>query len=127
LRSAWLVLALFFIATGLPAQSTGKSAEGAQKAAQASAQNSDLQTLTGCVGTTRESYTLTESDGTTHQLAGAANKLRHEVGRRVELGGKDGTRTIDSTAAGMASSAIEQRVFEVKTIKRIADTCKDTE
>ena len=45
-------------------------------------------------------YNLTESDGTVHQLSGAAKKLGPQVGHEVELGGKPGWRTLDTTSVG---------------------------
>jgi hypothetical protein len=78
----------------------------------------------GCLTLSRGQYFLTESDGTLHMLSGAANKLGPHVGHTVELTGKPGTRTEDTTSAGVASAANEYPVFEVKTVTHVADTCK---
>ena len=95
-----------------------------QDAGQAPGKTSDVPTLQGCLQNSHNTYTLTEENGTTHQLVGALNKLGHQVGRQIEVTGKPGMRTADSTLAGGASSATEQEVFEVKTVKRLADECK---
>ena len=95
-----------------------------QDAGQAAGKTSDANTLQGCLQNSRGNYALTEENGTTHQLAGAANKLGHQVGRQIEVTGKPGMRMADSTLVGAASSASEHEVFEVKTVKRIADACK---
>jgi hypothetical protein len=91
---------------------------------QSSGVSSDMKTVQGCLKTSMGRYTLTEEDGTLHYLVGAAGKLGHQVDRQVEIAGKPGMRTFDSTLVGGASSAVEQPVIEVKTVKRIADTCK---
>jgi len=96
----------------------------AQDAGQASGKTSDVTTLQGCLQNSHNTYTLTEENGTTHQLVGAANKLGHQVGRQIEVTGRPGLRMADSTLVGAASSASEQEVFEVKSVKRIADACK---
>ncbi len=80
--------------------------------------------LQGCLSYSRDRYTLTEQNGESHVLAGAAGKLGHQVGREIEVTGKVGMRMTDSTLVGGASSATEQEVFEVKTVKRVADECK---
>lgn len=86
--------------------------------------SSNLTTIQGCLKIARGQYELTESDGTLHLLSGAARKLGPHVGHEVELTGKPGTRTEDTTIAGAGSSANEFAVFEVKSVKQIADTCK---
>lgn len=96
----------------------------AQNQGQSSATSSDMTTVQGCLKSSMGRYTLTEEDGTLHYLVGASGKLGHQVDRQVEITGKPGTRTLDSTLVGGASSVIEQPVIEVKTVKRISDTCK---
>ena len=81
-------------------------------------------TIQGCLQSSLGQYTLTDKDGVVHQLSGAANKLGHQVGRQIEVTGKPGMRTIDTTNAGAGSSVVEQAVFEVKIVKQIAPTCK---
>lgn len=84
----------------------------------------DLTTIQGCLKIERSGYELIESDGTVHLLSGAARKLGPHVGHEVELTGKPGTRTEDTTMVGAGSSANEYPVLEVKSVKLIADTCK---
>ena len=84
----------------------------------------NLTTLQGCLEISRSQYELIETDGTLHLLSGAARKLGPNVGHEVELTGKPGTRTEDTTLAGAGSSAKEYPVFEVNSVKHISDTCK---
>ncbi len=105
----------------LLASSIGLQAQGA---GQTEGKTTDANTFQGCLQNSRGVYTLTEENGATHQLVGAANKLGRQVGRQIEVTGKPGIRMADSTLVGAASTASEQEVFEVKTVKRIADTCK---
>jgi len=83
----------------------------------------DQTAITGCLETSMGRYTLTEEDGTRHDLSGSGRKLKPYVGHEVELTGKKSTRTIDATAPGGPSSAIEKPIFEVKVVKSVADKC----
>ncbi len=115
----WMpALALLIFAACLQAR-----AASASEKSQNSGKDAGLTTLKGCLRSSDNEYTLTDDTGTTHGLSGAANKLGKQVGHEVELTGKPGIRTVDTTNAGTASSAAEQHVFEVKTVKPIADTC----
>ncbi len=112
-------LAFLILAVWVQAQSASQSPVNGQ----APANVPDGTTLTGCLQTSTGHYTLTEEDGTTHELSGGAKQLRHHVGHEVEITGKPGTRTVDVTQAGAASSVVEKPVFEVKSVKHIADKC----
>jgi hypothetical protein len=116
-----LTFVLPILAICLQAQSANPSSD----AKQTSGKEPDLTMLTGCLRVENNHYLLTEkSNGSTSQLSGAANKLGHQVGREIEVSGKPGIKTMDSTLAGAGSSALEQQVFEVKTVKRVADACQ---
>lgn len=119
-KTVLLAVVLSIYAVSLHAQSATPSSDAGQD----SGKSADLTTLQGCLSHSRDVYTLTEEDGTTHQLVGAIGKLGHQIGRQVEVTGKPGIRTVDSTLVGGASSATEQQVFEVKNVKRLADACK---
>ena len=118
-KTLTLRLALLTFAIGMhtPCNASSSGGNGAEKAA-------DLITITGCLRTPAGQYTLIEDDGTPHQLSGGARKLKPHVGHEVEITGKPGIRTYDTTQAGAASSAVEEKVFEVQSVKHIADTCK---
>ena len=119
----WMAaLALLMFAACLQAQSGYPQSDGGQ--APSTSKPSGLITIEGCLQSSNSQYTLTDSEGTAHLLSGAANKLGHQVGHQVELTGKPGIRSVDTTSAGTASSAAELKVFEVKTVKRVADVCK---
>ena len=87
---------------------------------------SDPITVQGCLQSSMGQYNLVYSNGAVDVLTGAAKKLRPLVGHEVEVTGKPGFRTSDSTPVGGASSVKQEAVFEVKTVKQIADTCKTT-
>jgi hypothetical protein len=118
------ILALIFLFLILIVNSQAQTAKAPSDNSQASAKTSDLPALTGCLSYKDDHYILTEEDGATHQLAGAAGKLGHHVGHEIEVTGKPGIRSVDSTLVGGASSIVEQPVFEVKTVKHIDNTCK---
>lgn len=94
----------------------------AQAAAQTSDNSSSTTTLQGCLKFEGH-YRLTDNSGVVHQLTGAANRLTHYVNRQIEVTGTPVVRTVDNTQQGQESSAREQQVFRVKTIKQIADSC----
>jgi len=105
-----LLFSLLICACSLPAQSP--------------AQKSGADGLTGCLKRVDNEFMLTDDEGTVHRLVGSDKKLSHELGHEIEVTGKPGTRTYDVTAPGGASNAIERQVFQVKTVKHIADICK---
>ena len=123
-KTLTLLLGLLLSAACLQGQSGSSVPDPGQAPAKASGKTSSLTTMEGCLQSSQGQYTLTDSDGTVHQLSGAANKLIHHVGHQVELTGKPGIRTSDTTQPGTASSAVEEAVFEVKSIKHLADKCK---
>jgi hypothetical protein len=116
-KTLMLTLLLLIPAVWLQAESASPSSDKSQN-------SSDPTTIQGCLQSSLGQYTLTDKDGTVHQLSGAANKLGHQVGHEVELTGKTGVRTVDTTSAGAGSSAAMQWVFEVKSVKLIAARCK---
>jgi hypothetical protein len=82
-----------------------------------------MTTLDGCLEYDNGVYSLIEN-GTKHRLAGSSKQLKAHVGHEVELTGKPSSRSIDNTPAGGASSVIQQYVFEVKSVRHVALTCK---
>jgi hypothetical protein len=113
-KAVLLSFALLFFAV-LPAQAANPSSK--------SSKNPDLTTLTGCLTMSEDNYILTEDDGETHQLSGAANKLGHQMRREIEVTGKPGWQAGDNTVQSGSSDVSEQEIFEVKTVKRVADSC----
>jgi hypothetical protein len=96
----------------------------AQDAGQAKGKASDLTTIEGCLQSSAGQYSLIDDTNTIHHLVGGAAKLKPHVGHQVEITGKPGVRTIDTTPLGAGSSAVVQPIFEVKSVKHIADTCQ---
>ena len=82
-----------------------------------------LTTIQGCLQSAAGHFSLTESNGTVHQLA-FSKKLTHFDGHEVQITGKPSTKTVSDTSYGAASSAEEFPIFEVKTVTQLADTCK---
>jgi hypothetical protein len=107
-------MALLISGAWLPAQAANKSKD----------KSSDVTTIAGCVHLAVGEYNLIDETDTIYHLTGGGSKLKHEVGRQVEITGKLGWRTADTTLAGAGSSAVQQQVFEVQSMKEIADTCK---
>ncbi len=99
-------------------------AEPAAPATDKSQKSADPTTMQGCLHTDQSQYVLTEADGTSHALSGSAKQLGRLVRHEVEVAGKPGTRTVETTSAGGASSVLQYPVFEVKTVKELASTCR---
>jgi hypothetical protein len=92
--------------------------------ARASAQtDSNTSTIKGCLAFTDGRYKLTDNTGKVYQLSNEANKLQKQVGHWIEVTGKPGTRTRDTSQQGVESSVKEESVFRVKTVKWVADSC----
>ena len=83
-----------------------------------------VATISGCLQKDEGLYSLIDGTGTLHRLSGASKKLSPLVGHEVELTGKPTWTTIDATPPGGASAVRQQYVFEVKTVKQLADTCQ---
>ena len=105
-----LTLVLMVSAAWLQAQDTGKT--------------SSVETIEGCLQRSAGQYTLIDDTNTIHHLVGGAKLLTHHIGHQVEITGKPGWRTLDTTPQGGASGAVTQATIEVKSVKHIADTCK---
>jgi hypothetical protein len=109
-KTVMLTVVLMVSAVWLQAQDMGKT--------------SSLETIEGCLQHSEGQYTLIDSTNTIHHLVGGAKLLTHHIGHQVEITGKPGVRTIDTTPQGAASSAVVQPILEVKSVKHVADTCK---
>ena len=116
-KKLWLTLVFSITCAWLQAESAGPASDKSQ-------QSAGLTTLQGCLHTDRSQYVLTEANGTSHALSGAAKQLGRLVRHEVEVAGKPGVRTIDTTSAGGASSVLQYAVFEVKTVKDLGPECK---
>ena len=80
-------------------------------------------TIQGCLSSATRWYYLIDNTGTKYQLSGSARKLKENAGREVAITGVDSVKTTSTTQQGAASTAQQQHVFQVKSIKRIADAC----
>jgi len=79
--------------------------------------------LEGCLSYASGQYFLIDSSGTKHELSGSTKTLKEQLGHEVQITGKPSSKTVESTTYGAASSAEVVPVFEVKSVKRIPDTC----
>ncbi len=79
--------------------------------------------MEGCLSYASGQYFLIDSGGAKLELSGSTNKLKEQIGHELQITGKPSTRTVESTSYGAASSAEVVPVFEVKSVKRIADEC----
>ena len=70
-------------------------------------------------------FLLSGNDGYVHHLTGGKN-MKQYLGHEVELYGTKSIRTIDNTPPGGASSAIEQPVFRIKTLKDLGAPCRSS-
>ena len=115
-----MIFALLLIPAGWLQAQQGNAPSDAGKT---SGKTSGLTTLEGCLQSAGGQYTLTESNGTVHQLA-YSNKMNHHTGQEVQITGKPGVKTVSDTSYGAASSAELVPIFEVKTVTQLAGTCK---
>ena len=114
MRQTWMFIVLLLIsAIWVRAQDSGQM--GGKK--------SGVTTLEGCLQSSHNRYTLTETDGTKVTLSSHANEMIHYVGQQVQVTGTPAVKTIDTTQQGLESSAKEIPVFRVQSIKHVADTC----
>lgn len=79
--------------------------------------------LSGCLQRSGVEYTLIDRDEILHHLSGGKS-MKQYLGHQVELYGENSVRTIDTTQAGVASSAKEQAVFRIKSVKDLGPNCQ---
>lgn len=113
-----LCLTLLLSIEGLPAEPAYQNAKGSKTAEG----TPGPAVLEGCLQRTHSEYTLTDKEGLLHRLSDGS-KLKQYVGHEVELSGVPSIRTIDTTTAGGASSAVEQHYVKVTNVKDLAATC----
>ena len=106
-----------------PSNSSKSDPTSASSGQSDSASASGATSVQGCLSGSSGNYTLTDKNGNTQELWGEANKLGRLVGHKVELTGTPSIKTTDSTMQGIASSAREQHVYRVKTVKDLSKTC----
>jgi hypothetical protein len=78
------------------------------------------ETVEGCLSGAAKTFVLTDDSGITYELIGDTRGLDANVGHRVRLYGNR-----DSTGGGARISASgNQRIFGVKKVKSLSDSCK---
>jgi len=82
-----------------------------------------LTTVQGCLQSAAGHFSLKQTDGTVTRLS-FSKQLTKLVGHEVKITGKPSVRTVSETSYGVASSAEELPIFDVKTVTNVADTCK---
>ncbi len=121
MRNPVLLTILFLASAGL---ATAQSASTpSPNNSQASSLPPGMSALTGCLQEKIGTYILVDEENTAHELSGSYGKLRHQVGHQIEVVGKPGIRNVDTTAPGGASGVIEKPIFQVKSVKQLADKC----
>ena len=118
-RTWMLVLGLLLAAACLQAQQGNSSPDEGKPSPPPG-----MSTLQGCLDYDNGVYSLLGDDGVIYRLAGSGKLLKGHVGHEVEVTGKPSSRTVDNTPPGGASSVIQQYVFEVKSLRHVALTCK---
>jgi len=82
----------------------------------------DEQLFKGCIGGTKDNYTLTAQDGTTYRLHSDKDITEH-VGQSVELRGTVKPEGADKSA--QAGTAPQQKEIDVADIKTVAKSCSE--
>jgi hypothetical protein len=83
-----------------------------------------LVSIEGCLKMSVTEYVIIdENTGTQHNLIGNTAKLKHYVGRRVQIIGEPTIKAFDTTEAGIASSAVEVPAIRVQSGRQIGGKC----
>ncbi len=83
-----------------------------------------LVSVEGCLKMSVTEYVIIdENTGTQHNLIGDTAKLKHYVGRRVQIIGEPTIKTIDTTQTTIASSAQEVPAIRVQSGRLIGGRC----
>jgi hypothetical protein len=80
----------------------------------------DEQLFKGCLGGSKDNYTLTAQDGTTYRLHSDKDIAEH-VGQSVELRGTIKPEGADRSSE--ASTAAQQKEIDVADVKTVAKSC----
>ena len=113
MRKTVLTLVLLLSGAWLLAQDNTSKSSG----------TSGTTTIEGCLQTTGSYYNLTDSSGKSYRLSGYSDSIKDHVGHQVQITGIPGEKAVDTTVQGAESTAKELRVFKVKSVKHVADTC----
>jgi hypothetical protein len=82
----------------------------------------DEQLFKGCVGGSKDNYTLTAEDGTNYRLHSDKDIAEH-VGQSVEVRGTIKPEGTDRPSETKAGNAAQQREIDVADIKTVAQSC----
>ena len=92
---------------------------------------SSSQSIEGCVNGSKGSYTLTDANGATWQLAGDISRLSDHVGHRVRISGESvGSAGMASSSAGSSGSSASATspnlvaTFDVEKVKMVSSGCE---
>jgi hypothetical protein len=83
-------------------------------------------TTQGCLNGANGSFTLTDKDGNSYQLAGDTAKLSKHVGREVKVTGTAESASSPNpggTATGTSANGAS-RTLQVNSVKHISKTCE---
>ncbi len=82
-------------------------------------------TVEGCLQSSGGHYTVTDNNGTLHDLTGSTARLSRYVGHEVEITGIPTVMTIDTTVSQAASTAEELPALRVNQAKQLPGKCGD--
>lgn len=76
----------------------------------------------GCLSGSAGNFTLTDTSGTTYQLAGDTSKLSDHVGHQIRVWGDTASSGASATGS-TASSGASSPTLNVKRVKMISSSC----
>jgi hypothetical protein len=131
MKKLLLFTSTLLLAGGLAAAQDAAPANSKDAAAQAPQSQStqtnvggktdkDEQLFKGCIGGTKDNYTLTAEDGTTYRLHSDKDITEH-VGQSVELRGTVKPEGADRSSE--AGTAPQQKEIDVADVKTVAKSC----
>jgi hypothetical protein len=120
--AVWMV-AIFFLAPGLPAQSAVSRAPAQTGNPSRTAGNNHQISITGCLKRAHDTgvYYLTDQDGTTWALTADAIDLAVHVNHSVMIAGKEASTQADEDGQGAAGKA--HYAMRVMSLKMLSPSC----
>ena len=105
----------FLFATAIPLLSTALLGAPAQQ----QSDQSQLETLEGCLSSNVDAFFLTDAKGKIQALGGNTNQLTARVGHQVRLWGQTVPGDPEAIPGG-----VPQAVFKVEKVRSLSTSCK---
>jgi hypothetical protein len=114
-----------------PSSQTGNTDNGqASPGAQSSHRMGSEASIEGCLMGSNGSYTLTDANGNQYQLEGNTSKLASHVNTQVQIRGSETSAESSGmsgrTASGATGTGTANKMFHVKSVKRISNSCSSS-